>query len=124
MNIEEFQSYCLSKKGVTEEFPFDQYTLVYKVMGKIFTICGLDSPEFHVALKADPDYAIELREQYQEVQPGFHLNKTHWNTVNFEGSLKDDFLKQLIDHSYTQVIKGMTKKLRTEWENLKGNTNI
>lgn len=114
MNIEAFQAYCLAKAGVTEEFPFDEVTLVYKVMGKIFAICGLDNPDFLVALKADPSYTLELREKYVEVQPGFHLNKTHWNTVDFNGALNDDQLKQLIDHSYQQVVKGLPKKRRDE----------
>ncbi|MBX2929887.1 MAG: MmcQ/YjbR family DNA-binding protein [Saprospiraceae bacterium] len=114
MNIEEFQTYCLSKKGVEETFPFDEVTLVFKVMGKIFAITGLDREEFLVALKCDPEWALELREQYPEVQPGYHLSKKHWNTVDFEGSLGDAMLRQLIDHSYDLVVKSLTKKLQAE----------
>lgn len=118
MNIEEFQMYCLSKKGVEETTPFGPDTLVYKVMGKMFAITGLDNPEFTVTLKCDPDRAIELREQYPEIVPGYHTDKKHWNTVSFEGSLEDAFLCELIDHSYDMVVNKFPKKLRLEWEQL------
>ena len=112
MHIESFTEYCLSKKGAEEGFPFDEVTLVLKVMGKIFAITALDEEVFKVNLKCDPEKAIELREEYEEIQPGFHMNKNHWNTVNFEGELRETFLKELIDHSYAMVVRGMTKKLR------------
>ena len=81
MHIEAFRECCLSKKGTTEEFPFDETTLVFKVMGKMFAATGLDREEFSVNLKCEPAYAIELREEYEDVRPGFHMNKKHWNTV-------------------------------------------
>ncbi len=109
MHIEDFRDYCLSKKGTTEEFPFDDVTLCFKVIGKIFAITGLDSEEFKVNLKAAPPYSIELREEHPEIQPGFHMNKKHWNTVAFDDGLRDDFLRSLIDHSYDMVVKGMKK---------------
>lgn len=112
MTIDDFREYCLGKKGATEDFPFDEVTLCLRVMGKIFAITGLDSERFAVALKAEPEYAMELREQYPEVQPGWHMNKTHWNTVDFEGSLDDRMLRNLIDHSYEQVCKTLKKKDR------------
>ncbi|MFN7116598.1 MAG: MmcQ/YjbR family DNA-binding protein [Saprospiraceae bacterium] len=118
MNIEEFQAYCLAKKGVEETFPFDEVTLVFKVMGKMFAITGLDNAEFTVTLKCDPDRAIELREQYPEIIPGYHTDKKHWNTVSFEGSLDDRLLCELIDHSYDLVVSKFPKKLRLEWEKL------
>ena len=118
MNIEEFREYCLSKKGVEETFPFGEDTLVFKVMGKIFAITGLDSAEFTVNLKCDPDRAIELREEYPEVRPGWHMNKKHWNTVEFETGLSDEFLCELIDHSYDMVLKGLPKKVRAELEGM------
>lgn len=118
MNIESFRLYCLSKKGVTEEFPFDEVTLAFKVMGKIFALTGLDSEEFTVNLKCSPDWAIELRERHEEVQPGFHMNKKHWNTVKFDGDLEEDFLKELVDHSYQLVVKGLRKKDREALESL------
>ncbi|MBK8043986.1 MAG: MmcQ/YjbR family DNA-binding protein [Haliscomenobacter sp.] len=118
MNIEEFQSYCLSKKGVEETFPFDEHTLVYKVMGKMFALTGLDSPVFSVNLKCDPDRAVELREEYEEIQPGYHMSKAHWNTIDFTGSLSDPFLMELIDHSYSLVVKSLPKKVQAEWKAL------
>ena len=118
MNIEEFHAYCMSKKGVEESFPFDEVTLVFKVMGKVFAITGLEREEFSVNLKCDPDYAIELREEYGDVQPGFHMNKKHWNTVMFENGMDDRLLKELIDHSYDLVVKKLKKADREFLENL------
>lgn len=114
MNIEEFRHYCLAKKAVTEEFPFDTVTLVFKVAGKMFALTGLDAETFSVNLKCDPEYALELRERYPEVQEGYHMNKKHWNTILFEGSLDDALLMSLIDHSYDLVVKGLPKKIRDE----------
>ncbi len=114
MNIEEFRTYCLSKKQVTETFPFDEVTLVFKVAEKMFALTGLESEEFTVNLKCDPERAIELREEYEEVQPGYHMSKKHWNTVSFEGMLSDTFLKELIDHSYTLVVESFSKKKQKE----------
>ena len=118
MHIESFTEYCISRKGVEEGFPFDEVTLVFKVMGKIFAITSLDEEIFKINLKCDPEWAIDLREEYEEIQPGFHMNKKHWNTINFEGELKEEFLLKLIDHSYNMVVKGMTKKLREELSTL------
>lgn len=118
MNIEAFHAYCMSKKGVEETFPFDEQTLVFKVMGKMFALTGLEYADFRVNLKCDPDWALELREQYPDVQPGWHMSKKHWNTVYFEQELEDGFLRELIDHSYDLVVQGFTKKLRAEWEQL------
>jgi len=110
MNIEELRNYCLSKKGVTEEFPFDETTLVFKVMGKMFALTGLEDEDSTVNLKSDPEYAIELREKHSEdIVPGYHMNKKHWNTVNYSGGLKDDFVKKLVDDSYELVVSGLSK---------------
>jgi predicted DNA-binding protein (MmcQ/YjbR family) len=109
MDIEQFRVYCLAKPGSSEDFPFDEVTLCLRVMGKIFAITGLDNEAFKVALKCDPDYAIELREQYPDVQPGWHMNKKHWNTVTFDGDLDGKTLRHLIDHSYEQVVKSLKK---------------
>lgn len=115
MNIEELRSYCISKKGVTEEFPFDEVTLVFKVMGKMFALVGLDNEESKVNLKCDPEYAIELREEYSnDIFPGYHMSKKHWNTVNFSGGLNDNFVKVLVDHSYQLVIDKLPKKLKEQ----------
>jgi len=116
MDIEQFREYCFTKKGVTEKFPFDEVTLCVRVMEKIFAITGLDSERFTVNLKCDPDYALELREQHPEVQPGWHMNKAHWNTVDFEGELDDRTLRHLIDHSYEQVVKTLKKAERQALE--------
>ena len=112
MNIEEFRVYCLSKPMVMEDFPFDQTTLVFKVCGKIFALTGLDNIEFKVNLKCDPDRAVELREEYESIRAGFHMNKKHWNTVIVDGSFPEDLFRELIDHSYDLVIRGLPKKLR------------
>ena len=110
MNIEDFRNYCLNKKGVEEGFPFGEDTLVFKVMGKMFALTGLKREIFSVNLKCDPERAIELREEYEEVQPGYHMSKKHWNTVNFEGDLEDKFLLELVNHSYDLVVKSLRKK--------------
>ena len=111
MNIEEFRSYCLTKKGVTESFPFDSETLVFKVMGKIFALSGLEHIPTQVNLKCNPERAIELREEYGGiVYPGFHINKKHWNTVEIENNIPFGILCELIDHSYDLVVLGLTKK--------------
>lgn len=110
MDIEDFREYCLSKQHVTECFPFDEVTLVFKVAEKVFAITSLDKEVFTVNLKCNPERAIELRERYEEVQPGYHMNKKHWNTVSFEGTLSEALLKELIDHSFDLVVKGLSKK--------------
>jgi predicted DNA-binding protein (MmcQ/YjbR family) len=114
MNIEEIREYCLAKKGVTEEFPFDSDTLAFKVMNKVFLLTDVNWIAKTVNLKCDPEYAVELREQYEEVQPGYHMNKKHWNTVECEGRLGDKMIRELIDHSYELVVKGLTKKQQQE----------
>ena len=118
MNIEEFRNYCLLKKGVEETFPFDEVTLVFKVMGKMFALTGLAAEEFRVNLKCDPERAMELREEYPDIIPGWHMNKKHWNTVYFERELEYSLLTELIDHSYDMVVKGLRKKDRELLKNL------
>ncbi|HTH56274.1 MAG TPA: MmcQ/YjbR family DNA-binding protein [Cyclobacteriaceae bacterium] len=102
MNLESFRLYCLNKENVTEEFPFGEDTLVFKVKGKIFVIAGME-PFEGINLKCDPEKAIQLREQYEAVQPGYHMNKKHWNTVAMDGSIPDKLVKEWIDHSYDLV---------------------
>jgi len=118
MELESFRQYCLAKPGAAESFPFDEDTLVFKVMGKMFALTGLEHPVFAVNLKCDPEWAEELREQYAEVQPGYHSNKKHWNTISFEGSLDDKFLCRLIDHSYELVVKKLPKREREVLEKM------
>ena len=115
MNVEQFRTYCLTKGHVTEEFPFDEATLVFKVCGKMFALTGLDNPEFKVNLKCDPDRALELRESYDSINEGYHMSKVHWNTLTIDGSFSDKLLCELIDHSYELVIKGLPKKIREEF---------
>lgn len=109
MNIESLREYCLSKPGAEETLPFGPDTLVYKVGGKVFLLTGLDSDEFRFNVKCDPDKAIELREEFPCVLPGWHMNKKHWNTIVVDGSVSSKQLKEWIDHSYELVI-GKKKK--------------
>ena len=113
MNIEEFRKYCLSKKGVTEEFPFGPDTLVFKVMGKMFALTNLDG-DFSINLKCDPDLAIDLREQYPAVLPGYHMNKKHWNTIAIDGSLSNKLINEWTDHSYNLVVDQLPKILKNK----------
>ena len=117
MNLENFYEYCLSKKGVTEHFPFDKDTLVFKVGGKMFALSSLEQwekGEASVNLKCDPDRASELPAEYDDIRPGFHMSKLYWNTVNINKAVSDAFLKELVDHSYGLVFKSLTKKLQNE----------
>ncbi|TXB68965.1 MmcQ/YjbR family DNA-binding protein [Phaeodactylibacter luteus] len=114
MDIESFRAYCLEKPGVTEDLPFGPDTLVFKVMGKMFALTGLDEAEFRANLKCDPDRAVELREQYPQIRPGWHMNKKHWNTVVFEDGLPERLLRELIDHSYELVASKLPKKVQAE----------
>lgn len=118
MNIEEFRELCLQKKGVTEEFPFDEDTLVFKVLGKIFTIAPLERIPSQVNLKCDPDRAIELRETYAGIiTPGYHMSKVHWNTLLLE-HLPAGLIVELVDHSYGLVVSKLTKKQKTALEGM------
>jgi len=118
MNIEAFRDYCLQKKGVEEGLPFGPDVLVFKVMNKMFALASLNKEPFTVNLKCDPERAQELRAEYPEVQPGYHMNKQHWNTITFEGSLDEAFLRELIDHSYDLIVASLPKKVRLAWEEL------
>lgn len=118
MNIEEFRNYCLSKKAVTEEFPFDEHTLVFKVMGKMFALSGLERIPAQVNLKCDPERAVQLREKYDGgVIEAWHMSKIHWNTVILE-MVPPKLLAELIDHSYNLVVAKFTKKLKAEFDTL------
>ncbi len=110
MNFESFRAYCLSKNGVSEEQPFGPDNLVYKVMGKMFSLAGMEAEAGSCNLKCDPAYAEELREKYPAITPGYHMSKKHWNTVVWDSSLKDEFITHLIDHSYDLVVAGLPLK--------------
>jgi predicted DNA-binding protein (MmcQ/YjbR family) len=113
LNIEELRDYCLEKPGVTEGFPFDSDTLVFKVGGKMFLLTGLKQGDrFNV--KCDPELAVELRDRYTEVQPGYHMNKAMWNTVFMNGTLTHKQLLEMIDHSYNLIFKSLPKKTQAE----------
>jgi len=110
MNIEQLRDYCLSKPGAEETLPFGPDTLVFKIGGKAFLLCPLESGELSFNVKCDPELASELREQYAAVQPGYHMNKKHWNTITVDGSITNKELRAWIDHSYELVIKSLPKK--------------
>ena len=116
MNIEQFRTYCISKKGVTEHFPFDNDVLVFKVGGKMFALASLsqwEKGEGYINLKCDPDYAEELRAEYNSIQPGYHMNKKLWNSVYVHtGELPVKLISDLIDHSSDEIVKSLPKKLR------------
>ena len=114
MNIEQLQQYCLSKTGVEETLPFGPDTLVYKAGGKAFLLTSLVAEDFRFNVKCDPDLAQELRERYDCVRPGFHMNKKHWNTIIADGSVPAKLLKEWIDHSYNLVVNSLPKKLREQ----------
>ncbi len=115
LDVESFRTYCLSKKAVTESFPFDEYTLVFKVGGKMFALVSLDAPDFSVNLKCDPEKAIELREEYPDnIKPGYHMSKIHWNTITPLGKISEKMLQELTEHSYNLIVDSLTKKIRLE----------
>ena len=117
MNLETYYEYCLSKKGVTEHFPFDEDTLVFKVGGKMFALSSLlqwEKGNPHMNLKCDPERAQELRAEYDAINPGFHMSKVHWNTIAINSDVSDKFVKELIDDSYDLVFKSLTKKIQSE----------
>ena len=116
MNIEDYRNYCIKKPGVTEGFPFGETTIVFKVMGKMFTLAGIEN-FVSMNLKCDPELALELREQFYSIKPGFHMNKNHWNTVDVNGDASDKKIYELIDLSYDLVVKSLTKKLQAELVN-------
>ncbi len=122
MHIEQVRDFCIAKKGVTEHFPFDDVTLVFKVMGKMFALTGLSSwekGEQKINLKCDPERAEELRGAYEGINPGWHANKKHWITVTINSSdVSDDLARELMSHSYDLVVKGLTKKEKLELENV------
>ena len=112
MDLAQFREYCLSKPGATEQTPFGPDTLVFKVGGKIFAITSLDEIPARANLKCDPDLALELRDRYEQVRPGYHMNKKHWNTVVISGAIPEREIRKMIDHSYDLVVQSLPKKQR------------
>jgi predicted DNA-binding protein (MmcQ/YjbR family) len=117
VNIEAYREYCIAKPGVTEGTPFGPSVLVFKVMNKMFALCDIDQYSY-VNLKCDPERAIQLREQFPGITPGYHMNKQQWNSVSTDGSIPDDLFKELIDHSYELVAAGLKKADREALKNL------
>ena len=112
MDVESIREYCLSKDFVTESTPFDDVTLVFKVAGKMFALLPLDEINLSINLKCDPEKAVELREHYPAVIPGYHMNKNNWNTVFVDGTIEKKLILQWIDNSYQLVIKSLPRKTR------------
>ena len=114
MDLASFREYCLSKGGANESTPFGDDVLVLKVAGKIFALAPLDEVPTTANLKCDPDLALELRDRYEQVHPGYHMNKKHWNTVELDSGIPDTELRKMIDHSYELVIKRLPKAARAK----------
>lgn len=117
MNVESLREYCLSLPLATEDFPFDETTLVFRVVGKIFAMLDLERPDV-VSLKCNPDYALQLREEHPEISGAWHKNKKYWNQVNLSGHLEDELVQGLVRHSYAEVVKKLTRKERAEHEEI------
>jgi len=115
MDIEKLRKYCLKKENVSECFPFDENTLVFKVMDKMFCLAILSYP-FRINLKCDPEFAVELREKYENVTPGYHMNKKYWNTILPDKNIPDKEIISWIDHSYEMAVKGLPKKLQAQFK--------
>jgi predicted DNA-binding protein (MmcQ/YjbR family) len=117
MDIQQLYEFCLQKKGVTEHFPFDQDTLVFKVGGKLFCLTSLSDWEKGIPslnLKCDPERALELRAAYEAIEPGYHMSKVHWNTIRFKSDVPDKMMCELIHHSYELIFKSLSKKIQLE----------
>lgn len=113
MNIEQIREYCLSLPMATEDFPFDETTLVFRIMGHIFVLTDLEVNEW-ISLKCDPEYAQELRAKHHEIEAAWHMNKKYWNQVNYQSLLDDELIKRLIRHSYQQVVRKLPKSVKAE----------
>ncbi|MPR36428.1 MmcQ/YjbR family DNA-binding protein [Salmonirosea aquatica] len=114
MNLEQLRDFCLALPGTTEAMPFGEETLVFKVKDKIFLLTSLDAEKLSFNVKCEPEKAQELRERYPFVQPGYHMNKKHWNTITAESSVHDDLYLDWIRHSYDRVVAGLPSKQRAE----------
>lgn len=116
MNVEELRAYCLSKQDVEESFPFGEQTLVFKVSDKIFALMALNAEPLSINLKCNPEKAIEFREQHPAVEPGYHMNKKHWNTVTIDGSVNNELIRDWVDHSYDLIIDQLPKTEREKYK--------
>ena len=120
MDLGEFREYCLAKPRVTEGTPFGETVLVFKIGGKMFALAALDEVPTKVNLKCDPDLALDLRDRYEQVRAGYHMNKRHWNTVEIDTGIPDADLRRMIDHSYELVVKSLPKAARANQRRLRG----
>ncbi len=116
MHLDAFRDHCLSLAGATEDQPFGPDTLVFKVAGKMFALIGLERMPPAANLKCDPERAVDLREEYEAVAPGWHMNKRHWNTVGLQGDVPSAVIRELVDHSYGLVVAGLPARVRAEIE--------
>ena len=114
MDVESFREYCLGKPAATEGTPFGQDVLVFKVAGKMFALTGLDQIPATANLKCDPDLALELRDRYDQIRPGYHMNKKHWNTIELSGGIPESEMRKMIDHSYDLVVQSLPKAKRAK----------
>lgn len=117
LTLKKIRSYCNSKKGASEDFPFDFQTLVFKVGGKIFALTDIDATELALNLKCDPYVSLDLRSRYPQITPGYHMNKKHWNTVLIDGNIPDKEILRLIDHSYELIVRSLKRSERERIEN-------
>jgi predicted DNA-binding protein (MmcQ/YjbR family) len=117
MDLADFREYCLNKPRATEGTPFGETVLVFKVAGKMFALAALDEVPATANLKCDPDLALELRDRYEQVRPGYHMNKKHWNTIELDGRIPDVELRMMIEHSYDLVVKSLPKAVRKKLQN-------
>lgn len=117
LNVETIREYCIQKPFTTEEFPFDDVTLIFKVGGKMFAMIPLDNPRLVVSLKCSPERSVELREKYDSIQPAYHMNKRHWNMIFIDGSVPKELIIELIDHSYDLVFNKLPRKKQSELKN-------
>ena len=118
LRLDSLRAYLLSKKGAVEETPFGPDTLVFKVMGKMFALLAWQEAPLRITLKCAPDDALALRQQYPAVQPGYYMNKRHWNTITLDGSVPESELLAMIDDSYALVVRGLTKTLQKQLEEM------
>lgn len=118
MNIEQLREYCLTLKGATEDFPFNETVMVFKVGGKMFCLTDLEN-KFAITIKNDPEKNFELREQFPAITPGYHMSTKHWNTINIDGTISDNMLKDLIDESYDLVVLKLTREEKQKLRGIK-----
>ena len=117
LNVETIREYCIQKPFTTEEFPFDDVTIIFKVGGKMFAMIPLDEPRLVISLKCSPERSVELREKYDSIQPAYHMNKRHWNMIFIDGSVPKKLIVELIDHSYDLVFNKLPRKKQSELKN-------